>query len=55
MPLRKGKSREVVSANIREMEASGHPHKQAIAAALNEARRSGGKVGGKHHKPKKHK
>jgi hypothetical protein len=37
MPLRKGKSKEVISGNIREMVASGHPRKQAIAAALNQA------------------
>lgn len=40
MPLRKGKSRKVISSNIREMEASGHPHKQAVAAALSQARKS---------------
>ncbi len=37
MPLRKGKSRAVISANIREMMASGHPQDQAVAAAMNEA------------------
>lgn len=40
MPLHKGKSRKVISENIREMIASGHPQKQAVAAALNEARRT---------------
>ena len=40
MPLRKGKSRAVVSANIREMMAAGHPQDQAVAAALETARRS---------------
>jgi len=39
MPLRKGKSRAVIGENIREMEESGHPPKQAIAAALNNARK----------------
>jgi len=43
MPLKKGKSRKVVSKNIREMVRSGHPQKQAVAAALNQARKSGAK------------
>lgn len=37
MPLSKGSSKEVVSRNIREMRASGHPIRQAIAAALRMA------------------
>jgi len=40
MPLKKGTSRKTVSRNIREMIKSGHPRKQAIAAALSEKRRS---------------
>lgn len=40
MPLTQGKSRATISANIREMIASGHPQRQAVAAALNTARRS---------------
>jgi hypothetical protein len=40
MPLRKGKSKKTISHNIREMEASGHPHDQAVAASLNEAGKS---------------
>jgi hypothetical protein len=44
MPLRKGTSRSVVSSNIREMIKSGHPQKQAVAAALDTARRSGAKI-----------
>lgn len=39
MPLHKGSSHEVVSENIREMVDSGHPQKQAVAAALSNARR----------------
>lgn len=39
MPLKKGSSKEVVSANIRELIAAGHPQKQAVAIALSEARR----------------
>lgn len=44
MPLAKGKSKRVIGENIKEMEASGHPRKQAIAAALNQARKSGAKI-----------
>ncbi len=44
MPLKKGKSKATISANIREMVKSGHPQKQAIAAALNQARKSGAKI-----------
>lgn len=44
MPLKKGKSKKVISENIREMEASGHPNKQAIAASLNQARKSGAHI-----------
>ena len=44
MPLVKGKSKKVISENIREMVASGHPLKQAQAASLNQARKSGAKI-----------
>ena len=37
MPLLKGKSQATISANIREMVESGHPVKQAAAAAYREA------------------
>ena len=43
MPLEKGTSRETISRNIREMEESGHPHRQAVAAALHTAHPRGGK------------
>lgn len=48
MPLHKGKSKEEIGENISEMEDSGYPAKQAVAASLNEARESGA------HIPKKH-
>lgn len=46
MPLQKGKSREIVSANIRELIASGRPQKQAVAISLANARKyaAGGAV-----------
>lgn len=47
MPLRKGKSKAVISSNIREMMASGHPQKQAIAAAMQKAGKSKPKKKGK--------
>jgi hypothetical protein len=40
MPLKKGSGRKVVSQNIREMVRAGHPQKQAVAAALRQARSS---------------
>jgi hypothetical protein len=46
MPLSSGSSREVISSNIREMMASGHPQRQAVAAALSNARRHPHALGG---------
>ena len=37
MPLRAGKSKEVVSANIRKEIAAGKPRKQAVAIALQKS------------------
>lgn len=39
MPLHSGKSQAVISSNIKEMQAAGHPHDQSVAAALSNARR----------------
>jgi len=44
MPLKKGKSKKIIGQNIKEMEASGYPRKQAIAASLSQARKSGAKI-----------
>jgi hypothetical protein len=44
MPLTPGKSKKVIGKNIAEMEKSGHPRKQAIAASLSNARKSGYKM-----------
>lgn len=38
MPLKSGKSKEVISANIRTEIAHGKPQKQAVAIALSKAR-----------------
>lgn len=44
MPLKKGASKATISKNIKEMKKSGHPQSQAVAASLNQARKSGGKI-----------
>ena len=42
MPLTKSPNKSAVSSNIKEMMAAGYPQKQAVAAALDTQRRSGG-------------
>lgn len=44
MPLKKGKSKETIGKNIKEMVKSGYPQKQAVAASLDTARKSGAKI-----------
>lgn len=44
MPLAKGKSKKTISKNVKEMMASGYPQKQAVAASLAQARKSGAKI-----------
>lgn len=44
MPLKKGTSKKTISDNIQELEHSGRPHRQAVAIALEEARRHGAKI-----------
>lgn len=44
MPLKKGGSKETVSQNISELVDSGRPQKQAVAIALDTARRSGANI-----------
>lgn len=39
MPLKSGKSRKVISANIKTEMAAGKPQKQAVAIALASAKR----------------
>ena len=38
-PLKKGKSKKVISSNIKELRKSGKPPKQAIAIALSQSRK----------------
>ena len=37
MPLKTGKSKKVISENIKELMSTGRPQKQAIAIALDKA------------------
>lgn len=40
MPLKKGSSQDVISANIRELIKSGRPREQAVAIAYDHAGKS---------------
>jgi hypothetical protein len=44
MPLKNGTSRATVGGNIAEMQDAGYPPKQAVAASLNQARKSGADI-----------
>lgn len=49
MPLIKSASKIAIGKNIEEMQSSGHPHDQAVAAALETARKAKRAKGGRVH------
>ena len=52
MPLKKGSSKETISANIRELMHTGrYPQKQAIAIAYSEAGKSRKRTRKQKHRP----
>lgn len=44
MPLIKSKSKKAIGENIKHEEQAGKPQKQAVAIALNVARKAGAKI-----------
>jgi len=44
MPLIKSKSKKAIGENIKREEAAGKPKRQAVAIALNTARKAGAKI-----------
>lgn len=52
MPLKKGKKKSDISSNIKTEVNAGKPQKQAVAIALNTARKSGAHIPKKHTYPR---
>lgn len=44
MPLKKGKGKKAFKENVKEMVHSGHPQKQALAAAYSQSRKASSKA-----------
>lgn len=55
MPLKKGYSRKSIAKNIKTEEKAGRPKKQAVAIALNVARKAAEKAGKPSKAPKRKK